>query len=185
MWTAVTSSGRKVSRSNGFSTLSHFRRGEGHLPPLVLSRGFTILELLIVVLIIGILAALAIVNALTALDKARQKATMADMRTLSVMMDAYNMNENHYPRQGVDFNTLDELQNILMQYVPVNSPPPMQDRWHHDYHYTNDADGQHYKLESYGKDGKDGPQDISPGTAAHFDYDIIIDTGQFVASPTS
>jgi prepilin-type N-terminal cleavage/methylation domain-containing protein len=50
--------------------------------------GFTLIELLIVVAIIGVIAAIAIPNLLNAIDRSKQKRSMADMRTIGTAVEA-------------------------------------------------------------------------------------------------
>src|SRR5437867_13270949 len=63
-------------------------------------KGFTLIELLIVVAIIGIIAAIAIPNLLNAIDRGKQKRTMADIRSVGTAVEEYVLDNNFYPIQG-------------------------------------------------------------------------------------
>ena len=64
-------------------------------------RGFTLIELLIVVAIIAILAAIAVPNFLEAQTRAKVSRVHSDMRTLATGIEAYSVDNNSYPLNGV------------------------------------------------------------------------------------
>jgi type IV pilus assembly protein PilA len=57
-------------------------------------KGFTLIELLIVVAIIGIIVAIAIPNLLNAIQRAKQKKSMAEIRTIATAAEAYAVDYN-------------------------------------------------------------------------------------------
>ena len=61
------------------------------------SRGFTLIELLIVVAIIGIIVAIAVVNMINAIQRGKQKRSMADIKSVSTALEAYATDFNFYP----------------------------------------------------------------------------------------
>lgn len=64
------------------------------------SSAFTLIELLIVVAIIGILAAIAVPNFLNAQIRAKVARTVSDMKTLETAMEMYRLDNNDYPPYG-------------------------------------------------------------------------------------
>jgi len=136
--------------------------------------GFTLIELLIVVAIIGIIAAIAVPQLLNAIQRAKQKRTMADMRSIGEAMEIYQIDYNVYP-------TTSDTAGIQLLNPNYMRNPPTQDAWNHNYTYTPYASNQEYSIESPGRDGADDGGGI--GITHDFDDDIIFSNGQFTRYP--
>jgi general secretion pathway protein G len=141
-------------------------------------RGFTLVELLVVVAIIGILATIAVVNFQSALDKSRQRRTMTNIRSVANAIMAYGADFGYLPTDGIQGAALrDSLRPNVFKDLSV------QDAWNNNLVYNTDQ--VHYTVESYGRDGTDGPADITNATRTQFENDIVMADGLFTASPES
>jgi len=132
--------------------------------------GFSLIELLIVVAIIGIIATIAVPQLLDAIDRGRQRRSMADMRNIATANGTYRVDEGSYA------SALSDLSPTYMQVVPTN------DGWANAWQYST-ASGS-YTLESYGSDAADGPVPASPWINGPYDGDLELTNGQFTQAPT-
>jgi Tfp pilus assembly protein PilE len=131
----------------------------------------------------AIIAAIAVPNYLTAMQKGKLKATLADMKALSMAIDAYIVDHKAAPAG----NTLAEIKDKLApKYI---KEMPMKDAWGNDFQYTHGeaAKKAEYAVGSGGRDGVfngwEQTENYIVSDIHDFDKDLIIANGKFTYCP--
>ena len=156
-------------------------------------KGFTLIELLIVVAIIGIIVAIAIPNLLNALQRAKQKRTMGDMRSIGTAAESYSIDYNAYPPSGagtvpifyggISYPTSTVGGNLATYVSPTYlKVVPLTDGWNSWFLYTAGNNLQDYAVVSVTKNGSSGTP-ASSGPTTNFNLDIVFSDGQFTVYP--
>lgn len=113
--------------------------------------GFTLVELMVVIVIIGLLATVVIINVMPATDKAAVTKAKADISTLEQGVEMFRLNNLQYPtpQQG--------LKAVVDQGYVKRLP---NDPWGNAYQYSAPGrDGRAFEITSLGGDGKPGGED--------------------------
>src|SRR5262245_47978871 len=146
-------------------------------------KGFTLAELIVVVAIIGILIAIAVPNLFDALDRSKQRATVAEMRLWAISLQEYASQQpagQFPPSGGVPIQVSPSFRDILVPFT-INTLD-LDDGWKFRYWYETDVVSS-YTFRSCGKDGICG-LGVTPSTWFNYKLDIILADGIFINSPS-
>lgn len=119
--------------------------------------GFTLIEIMVVVMILGLLAALAAPKFLSFGDKAKHEAARTQVKALADAVQLFKLDNGRYPSNGEGLAALmPPPPGDLPRYNPDGymGDLPREDPWGHPYTYT--TDGHHFLVVSYGADGTPG-----------------------------
>ena len=134
-------------------------------------QGFTLVELMAVLLIIALLAGLAASNFMSQIDKAKVKTTKADLVTLRNAVMTFKMDTGYYPSEEAGLEELVVEPMDLDGWAPggyLQETVVPKDAWKNEFVYLlNPESGKPFVIISYGADGKEGGED--------YDADIYSD----------
>ena len=110
-------------------------------------RAFSLVEIMVVVVIIGLIAGLATYSVSVYLDKAKVKTARADISTLAGAVDSYYLEKSRYP-------TTQEGLQAVVSYLQKKAIP--NDPWGRPFQYVQPGRNAAYDIVSYGADGREG-----------------------------
>ena len=126
------------------------------------SKGFTLIEILAVLIILGLLAALIVPNIVGRVSESRIETTKLQMKAIKNALDQYKMDNGFYPTTAQGLKALVEKPTVPP--IPQNWHRYMErvpkDAWGNDFIYISPAPGgKPYDLKSKGPDGIEGTKD--------------------------
>ncbi|PSF06975.1 type II secretion system protein GspG [Marinobacter halophilus] len=123
------------------------------------SKGFTLIEIMVVMVILGLLVAIVGPNIMGRGDQAKVTVAETQLNNIASALDFYRMDNSHYPstQQGLDAlvnrpSGTPEPRSWSDSYM--NSVP--QDPWGNEYQYISPGTEGPYDLYSFGSDGQEG-----------------------------
>jgi general secretion pathway protein G len=118
-------------------------------------RHFSLIELIVVVLILGILAAAASLKLFDYLDDSKITQAKTDIQTLGKAIELYRMDQGQYPEELIELMSQETEEGESKSYLKKM----VKDPWGNEYNYLP-IDDNNYELISYGRDGEEGGEGV-------------------------
>lgn len=123
-------------------------------------RGFTMIELMVVIVILGILAAAVVPQLVGRDDKARVTVATSDVRNISNALSMYKLDNTNFPSTEEGIEALVNEPENARNWAPGGYLPKLpKDPWGNEYIYISPGINGPYDLYSYGADGVEGGND--------------------------
>ena len=123
-------------------------------------KGFTMVELMAMLIIIGLLATLVVTKVATQIDRARVTTTKANLKLLHAAVNQFKMDTSRYPTEETGLLELLEKPSDVTNYQEggyIESTDIPKDAWGNEFVYMlNPESGKPFVIISYGADGKEG-----------------------------
>lgn len=133
--------------------------------------GFTMVELMAMLIIIGLLATLVVTKVATKIDQARITTTKANLKILHSAVNQFKMDTGRFPTEELGLLELIEQPNDVINWEPggyleTTDLPP--DGWGNEFKYElYPESGKQFVIRSFGPDGEEGTEDDLLSTDAY------------------
>ena len=125
--------------------------------------GFTLIEVMMVVLIMGLLLAIVVPNMWGQGEKARQAAAKSGIRNIASALDMYRIDNGHYPSTEQGLQALVSRPSGFPEPKSWGPEPYMRklplDPWENEFVYL--LEGRSFEIVSLGQDGAEGGEDLA------------------------
>ena len=159
----MTKEKRKRGVRYGFTPLEVPAINRASRSGTVLLTGFTMVELMAMLIIIGLLATLVVTKVATKIDQARVITTKANLKILHSSVNQFKMDTGRFPTEEEELTALIEQPSDVENWEPggyLETTEIPKDGWGHDFIYElYPESGKPFVIISYGADGEEGGED--------------------------